>query len=351
MSAPMQSHAKLNELLSKRYHTWMLIQQYANSTKTSRARTIQLFVEWLDGKLLTDATHMDVRGFIADRSTKGLCIASVNDELSALRMFYDFLHLGGMVGYVPPRLVRIRQGPRKLPRVLSESDILKMINACQNDRDKALIEFGYGTGCRSGEIRTVRIEDIDFHARTVRVNGKTGPRVVPLIGSASRAVRHYIRSRKSGFVFQQSWPVQCGAVYKHGRYWRAIWRDYKAWYPEQTSVHLGKINEISYREAVAKFHKRIRNVQLLRPKTNKPLSSGGIARIVETLGVRAGITDHVHPHMLRHSFATHLLDHGADVRVIQGLLGHAKLESTAIYTRLSSTNMQKTIEQCHPRGI
>lgn len=82
---------------------------------------------------------MDVRGFVADRSTRGICLAGVNDELSTLRMFYDFFNLGGMVGYVPPRLVRIRPGPRRLPPVLSESDVLKMLNACQNQRDRALI--------------------------------------------------------------------------------------------------------------------------------------------------------------------------------------------------------------------
>lgn len=120
----MRNNDALNQRLAKSYDRWMVIQQYARSTKGTRKKAIQLFIESLHGKLLTEATHLDVREFIAQLTQKGFKLGYANEYLSCLRTFYDFLNLGGMVGYVPPRLVRIREGRRKPPNVLSESDIV-----------------------------------------------------------------------------------------------------------------------------------------------------------------------------------------------------------------------------------
>jgi integrase/recombinase XerD len=151
-----------DKMLAGRYARWMVIQHYSVNAKYKRARTLRLFIDFLKGKLLTHATHMDVHSFIAGLAEMGASLATANDHLTALRMFYDFLNLGGLIAYVPPRLVRIRIGPRKLPEVLSESDIIKLIQACRTKREKAFIELSYGTGCRAGELRNLRIEDVDF---------------------------------------------------------------------------------------------------------------------------------------------------------------------------------------------
>lgn len=327
----------------------MLIQQYAPGTVTRRRRTIQLFIESLNGKLLTDATHMDVRRFIAQLAEKGVTLAYANDYLTSLRTFYDFLNLGGMVGYVPPRLVRIRNARRKPPDVLSETDVLRLIRACKSRRDRAYVEFCYGTGCRPGEMRTLKIEDVDFAARIARVKGKSGIRVVPFGRRAGHALRDYVQQRQRGYVFQADYPIQKGAFYKDGGNWVGIWRDYGKQNSKQEQVLLGRVGGMSDAEVKAKFRTVLKGVRLDRPERTKPFSQTAAGRFMKILGSRAGLKQHVHPHILRHSFATHLLNRGADVRVIQQLLGHARLESTATYTHVSTTMMAKTIQKYHPR--
>jgi site-specific recombinase XerD len=345
----MRKNDALNQRLAQSYDRWMVIQQYARSTKGTRRKAIQLFIESLHGKLLTEATHLDVREFIAELTQKGFKLGYANEYLSCLRTFYDFLNLGGMVGYVPPRLVRIRAGRRKPPNVLSESDIARLFRACRTKRDRAFLEFSYGTGCRPGEVRHLRIEDIDFAARTVRVLGKKGVRVVPLGRRACRAIRDYICKRQTGYVFQTDYPIQKGGLYTNGGYWHAEWKDYRDKDPKQRYQVLGSIGVVSKAEAKARFQQLLKGVQLTRPERNRPLNQGGTSRLIAMLALRAGLKQRVYPHLLRHSFATHLLNRGADVRVIQELLGHAKLESTVTYTHVSTATMAKTLERFHPR--
>lgn len=347
---PKPHNDALNQRLAKRYDRWMVVQQYSPSTKTLRRRAIQLFIQSLRGKLLTEATHFDVREFIAQLTEKGFKLAYANEYLCCLRTFYDFLNLGGMVGYVPPRLVRIREGRRKPPHVLSESDVARLIRVCRTERNRAFVEFSYGTGCRPGEVRHLRIEGIDFSARTVRVTGKSGVRVVPLGRQACRALRDYIKHRQSGYVFQTDYPIQNGGLYQNrGGYWSAIWRDYREENPKQKQQILGSVRVVSEAQAKARFQKLLKGVQLNRCERKTPLSQGAACRLMAVLGVRAGLKQRIHPHMLRHSFATHLLNRGADVRVLQQLLGHAKLESTVTYTHVSTAVMAKTLKRFHPR--
>lgn len=347
----MSRNDSINQRLAKSYDRWMVIQQYGRSTQDLRKRCIQLFIQSLRGKLLTQATHFDVREFIAELTERGFKLPYANEYLSCLRTFYDFLNLGGLVGYVPPRLVRIREGRRKPPKVLSESDLVRLLHACTSKRDRAFLEFSYGTGCRPGEVRHLRIEDIDFSARTVRVIGKSGVRVVPLGRRARRAIRDYINTRQTGYVFQKDYPIQRGALYQNRGRWQASWTDYREKNPKQKQQFLGAVNVVSEAKANARFRQLLKGVQLNRPERKEPMSQTATWRLMTLLARRAGLKQRVHPHLLRHSFATHLLNRGADVRVIQELLGHAKLESTVTYTHVSTTMMAQTLKKFHPREV
>lgn len=329
----------------------MVIQQYSPATIRRRTQTVQQFIESLGGKLLTKATHLDVREYIAQLAEKGVSLAYANEYLTCLRTFYDFLNLGGMVGYVPPRLVRIRGARRKPPHVLSEADVLRLIKVCDSKRNRAYVEFTYGTGCRTAEVRCLRIEDIDFAARIARIKGKSGIRVVPFGRRASRALRDYIRQRKNGYVFQHDYPIQKGGFYENRGKWIGIWRDHSQQNSKQILQVLGTVREMSRAEAKTRLQRLLKGVQLNRPERTKPLSTSAAVRFMGILGRRAGLKQHVHPYMLRHSFATHLLNRGADIRVLQQLMGHARLESTATYTHVSTTTMAKTIQRFHPREV
>jgi integrase len=140
----------------------------------------------------------------------------------------DFLHLGGMVSYVSPRLVKMRDAPRKIPRTLSEFEVRQFLAAAYTLREIALVEFLYGTGCRVSEVSSLRLENIDFEARTARVSGKDRHgRVVLITERAASALQAYIGKRREGYVFQSDMPVQKLCVAKCNGQFIGQWKDYR----------------------------------------------------------------------------------------------------------------------------
>src|SRR5579863_6701518 len=148
---PAHSYNTLNRKLAMRYQQWLIVQHYSNGTKRSYMRTVQFYLQFLGPKALMTATHIDVRLFIARLSGQGATLSRAYFHLQVLRGFYDFLNLGGLVSYVAPRLIKIRRPLKLLPRVLSEYQIRRLIAATRTLRERALIEFFYGTGCRMKE--------------------------------------------------------------------------------------------------------------------------------------------------------------------------------------------------------
>jgi site-specific recombinase XerD len=330
----------------------MVIQHYTASTKTMYRQTIRLFLEFLQDKSVAGVTHLDIRNFIARLSEDGASIVSARRHVAALRRFYDFLNLGGVVSYVAPRLVTVRMTPKKTPPHLSEEEALRLIAAAQTPREKALVEFLYGTGCRLGEVRSLRVEDVDVRNRTARVTGKFGKsRVVLLTQSAATALRNYICGRKTGYVFQQDYPVPTGTLSGAGGVWVARWRDYGK--PGGPIVHkyLGNSHVVSYERAKEVFDRFLRDAApvLARPKSNAPLCQTLVDQLLRRLAYRAGLK-RATAHMLRHSFATHLYENGADLVAIQTLLGHVDISTTAVYARISPFKLAETFERCHPLG-
>jgi site-specific recombinase XerD len=348
----MRSYVAFNEEVAKRYEEWLLIQHYTPRTKQLYRRMVRTFIEYLKDKSVASVTHLDVRSYIAHLSEEGTTLAGAYDHLQVLRRFYDFLHLGGMVGYVAPRLVKMRDAPRKLPRTLSEFEIRKVLAAAYTSREIALVEFLYGTGCRVSEVISLRVENVDFEARTARVSGK-GPcgRVVLITERATCALRTYIGDRKSGHVFQTDKPVQKPCISKNNGHWTGEWKDYRGPGTKYvlTRKYLGSARRISYQDAKARLEELAKDANLVRPKTEGPLSTNAIRTTLLRIAHRSGLR-HITPHMFRHSFATHLVENGADLTVVQALLGHAFLQTTAIYASVSRARLLKTFDRCHPAG-
>jgi site-specific recombinase XerD len=141
----MRSAAKFNQIVVQRYAEWMAVQHYARLTRRAYSRTIRLFVEFLGTKSLAAVTHLDVREFLARISKEGASLRTTYFHLQVLRVFYDFLNLGGVVSYVAPRLIRVRPPTRNLPPLFSEKEIQNLIEATKSLRERALVEFLYGT--------------------------------------------------------------------------------------------------------------------------------------------------------------------------------------------------------------
>ena len=349
---PPHSYNTLNRKLAMRYQQWLIVQHYSNGTKRSYMRTVRFYLQFLGPKALMTATHTDVRLFIARLSGQGATLSRAYFHLQVLRGFYDFLNLGGLVSYVAPRLIKIRRPPKLLPRVLSEYQVRRLIAATRTLRDRALIEFFYGTGCRMTETLLLRTEDLDLEGRRARVVGKYGrARIVLLTPSAEMALRTYLNGRQTGFVFQEEPGAQKGFVATSGKFWVGTWRDYsEAGPPFRTKrKYLGSRFALTYDQAKARFDQITKDACLIRPQSDRPLNRSAIERALDTLRRRAGL-GRITSHMFRHSFATHLLDHGADIRVIQALLGHARVSSTEYYVHLSRAKISSTFYKCHPDG-
>lgn len=161
----------------------------------------------------------------------------------------------------------------------------------------------------------------------------------------------YLAGRKGGYVFQDIIRQQKGYITYYKKAWIGNWRDHRPGKARGTkrSKWLGNPSTISYATAQRKFRTFLTGVDLVRHKPDRPLTRSTLGHIVREIGRRAGLGA-VSPHMLRHSFATHLLERGADIRAIQELLGHSYLSSTQVYTRISNNAVRATVRRFHPRG-
>jgi site-specific recombinase XerD len=348
---PVLPARKFNQELSLRYAKWLLVERYSKITREMYARSVRNYSSFLGDRRVTRSTHFDVREHLYNLTKRGASPSTVRNELYSLRIFFDFLNMGGLVHCVAPRLVRIKHTVRRVPHVLSQSQVLKLIRSATGPHERALLEVLYGTGCRTDEVRTMKIEDVDFNARRIRVQGKTGPRHVLFGEATDDALRRYIGKRSQGFVFVKVRKGQNFNLYPTSPGgWRCRWRYY-----DNQGKHLGFKNafirasdHLSRPAALCKIWKLAASHITARPVGQMALCSASINKCVRRIGLRAGLR--VTPYTLRHSFATHLLDNGADIRVVQELLGHLCLKTTEVYTHVSKPRIRESFDRFHPRN-
>lgn len=282
-----------------------LSQKRSGSPHTARAYAgdLRRFLAWLPGTVAApDRLH--VRRYVAELGEQGLAPASIQRALAALRGFFGHLHEKGTLPTDPAKLVRGPKIGRHLPRFLSVAEVDALLaigfaNDFAGKRDRAILEVLYSTGCRVAEVEGMDKKDIDLEAGTVRVTGKGSKQRLALLGKPAR-----------------------DAVL--------------AWLPERARIlrELGKADPGNL---------------FLNARGGK-LSSRWIFEVVVACSQRAGITARITPHGLRHSFATHLLDRGADLRSVQELLGHARLSTTQVYTHVTMARLREVYDKAHPHG-
>jgi site-specific recombinase XerD len=346
---PLPIRNKTNAELAVKFSEWIVAQRYARVTQLAYKRVAFRFCHFLGRRCVIGTNHLDVRSFLVEVMKRDLSIDGYNRHLWALRRFFDFLFMGGIVDSVAPRFVVGRRHARPMPRVLGECDVDSLIRATACPRDRAILELLYSTGCRIGELVRIRVEDIDMTRRTIRVAGKGGERTVFFGSHAATALRKHLDGRKAGPLFQPKHRVQHGWVHWNGKAWAAKWVDYASapGTPHTHYTFLGR--KLTYRKAWLLFQKRVSQSMLARPPEQRHVCTAVVARVIELASKRAGL-GRVTAHMIRHSFATHLLSHGADIRYIQGLLGHNSLQTTQIYTRVVPAELARAHKQFHPRG-
>ncbi|MBT8055805.1 MAG: tyrosine recombinase XerC, partial [Gammaproteobacteria bacterium] len=271
-------------------------------TITAYRRDLERYSKDLDRQGLTrsaEAREHNVREFIAQLHRKGLGGRSIQRVLSAIRGFYRWLLREGRATQNPASAVRAPKSPRKLPQTLDADTVTRLLDFEPTTplaiRDKAIMELFYSSGLRLSELTALRWDQVDVASGLITVTGKGNKtRMVPIGTYASRALEKWqrVRGNYAGydepciFVSQRGTPISVRAVQARIRYWAS----------------------------------------------------------------RQGIPQHVYPHLLRHSFASHLLESSGDLRAVQELLGHADISTTQVYTHLDFQHLARVYDKAHPRA-
>lgn len=328
---------------------------------------IEDFLDFTLGLSVAETTHREISEWLHFLKARGSTASTVSQRLYSLRSFFDYATLVGIVKDSPARLIQNHKITRKLPRWLSIDDMHKLVAVADNPRDRALIEFMWSTGCRVAEVAGAAVENIDWGEHTIRVIGKGDrERLVPFGRRCAISLRKYLEQFADkagplptvGPVFRAAQVKQRGGLQRQGRSWIAFYRETVA-LPDGTVKRKLRAKSLGTKIETREEAKRevLRLVAKLRQESpttiqhtldpNKPIDKRSITMILRELGVKAGVGK-VHPHMLRHTFATHLLEGGADLRAIQELLGHTSIATTQIYTHCTAIHLRAALEKAHP---
>ncbi len=336
-------------MLAQRFSKWLLVQRYVPATRHKYLLSVSNFAQFLGARKITATTHADIQDHLGQQAERGSSVHSLQTVLQGLRSFFDFLNLGGLLNWVPPRMVRVRRDRRRVPRYLTRNQVKRLLGAARTPREHAMLGLLYGSGCRSSELLTMRIENIDFNERRVKVRGKAGTRYVPFPARVAPVLRKYTKGRAVGYIFvEERAPQKLRAVRARSGGWACGHRKY-----DETGKNLGMVYRYIPRgvcktkqEAVTEFYRQARGDRIVRPLRPFPLSCTSLDRLLKRMGARVNVV--VTPRMLRHSIATHLMDNGADLHTVQMLLGHLSIQTTQVYTHISQKKSQRAFERCHP---
>jgi integrase/recombinase XerC/integrase/recombinase XerD len=277
----------------------------AAAEKTRRAYGGDLagFAQWCSARALepTEVDARTLRRYAAELSQAGLRPASLARKVASLRSFYRMLREHGLVDSNPAELLTLPKRPRSLPHVLRPEELAALLDRIGATtpldlRDRAMFELAYASGLRAEELVRLSTDSVDFDGEQVRIEGKgSKTRFVPVGEPALAALARYLERARPA---------------------------------------------LSHDEGRA----------LLLSKSGRPLSTSDVRRRLRVWSARSGLGAAVHPHALRHSFATHLLNGGADLRAIQELLGHSSISTTQVYTQVESSRLRRAYASSHPRA-
>jgi site-specific recombinase XerD len=326
------------------FDRFMEAQATPENTRKSYHNFILHLSEFLGEKSFLDVRRFDLTEFQGFLYRQRFSDGSMATAVFALRKFYDFLQMGEVMTACPARRMFTRKVPKRLPKDLSEENINKLLAAAESPRDLALLEFLYATGCRCAEASHMNVEDTCLAARSATVRRGKGDkdRIVLFGRPAAKALASYLNGRTTGPLFLAEPQLQKGGV-SRDRYgvWRGYWRETNTdGQSVMQSVRLGDYELPTKERAQIALDAFLSH----RPRTpgqsraRNRLGSKDIWRVVSQTAMRAGL-GHVTTHQLRHSFATHCVDHGMDIRYLQELLGHTSLVATQKYLHSSPAKL------------
>ena len=280
---------------------WME-QGLSQNTLSAYGSDLRIFAQWLNTRSLPEADYATLVEFLGSRGKAGISSRSSARLLSCLRSFYGYLIRENLIKIDPTALIESPKLGKPLPISLSEQDVELLLDAPEQShhlgiRDKTMLEMLYATGLRVSELVNLQFSQVSVRQGLVRITGKGNKeRLVPVGEEAIAWLERYL-SQARGIILGE----------RHSDY-------------------------------------------LFVTRRGGAMTRQAFWHIIKRYAKKAGITKNLSPHTLRHAFATHLLNHGADLRVVQLLLGHADLSSTQIYTHIARERLKDLHSQFHPRG-
>jgi integrase/recombinase XerD len=276
----------------------------SNNTLISYRRDLKKYAAYLKRKninRLEDVSKSQIKDFLLDQKDKGLSMNSISRSLAAIKVFHRFLVREGLYKNDPTSLFESPKTWKQIPDVLSLAEIEAMLNSIyvrsiRGVRDKAILELMYASGMRVSEVVNLRIDDVNLDVGFVRCIGKGNKeRIIPIGRKAHQAITKYLQKARPRLLKKNMSPV------------------------------------------------------LFISRLGKKMSRQSIWKIIKRVATDAKIKKKIKPHTIRHSFATHLLERGADLRSVQEMLGHSNISTTQIYTHVNKDHLKMIHQKFHPR--
>lgn len=279
----------------------LIDKHYSKNTLESYKSDLLRFYDFNKNKKLEDIKRDNIKEYLKFLNDNHLNERSIARNISSLKSFYKYLIISNKIKDNPLDSISLPKLGKKLPNTLSEDEINRLLDIKLIDnysyRNKAMLELMYATGLRVSELVNLKVYDINLEEAIVKTMGKgSKERIIPIGDYALNALKNYI---------------------------------------------------YEYRDTLLKKNL---NDYLFLNNHGKQMTRQGFFKIIKKLATEQGIERDFSPHTLRHSFATHLLDHGADLRIIQELLGHSDVSTTQIYTHVSNEQLEDTFKNYHPHG-
>lgn len=288
------------------YETYLTkVKQASQNTVCSYLRDIRQYTEWLRGsesRDLLDATQQNIGMYLEHLRDQGKSAATLSRTLASLKNFYGYVVSTGFLEETPVAMsIHIDRGEKKLPQILTGKEVELLLSQpeCVDPkgyRDKAMLEVMYATGIRVSELIALDVDDVNLELGMLKCGGAKRSRAIPLYPAALRALSVYIRDVRIGML-------------------------------TDTSENALFVNMAGSR-----------------------MSRQGFWKILKHYQEKAGIEKEITPHTLRHSFAVHLLENGADLGSVQELLGHSDISSTQMYAHMINNKLKSVYEKCHPKA-
>lgn len=280
------------------------VKQASANTISSYMRDIRQFAAWLQENEeidVVDASQLNISDYMAHLAGEGRSGATLSRNLASLKNFYSYVVSSGFLESTPVKDIHVDRGEKKLPQILTGREIELLLSQpvcvdAKGYRDKAMLEVMYATGIRVSELIALDIDDVNLELGLIKCAGTKKTRAIPMYPAALKALRVYLRDIRDGMIAS----------------------------PDEQALFV--------------------NISGVR------MSRQGFWKILKHYQATARIEKGITPHTLRHSFAVHLLENGADLGSLQELMGHSDISSTQMYTHMVNQKLKSVYEKCHPKA-